>query len=210
MEIIDKVYSIDSIGFDSNCYIIGKNEITIVDTGASPEYAKFIIEKIRSFGLDISNIHKIIITHRHPDHIGGLKKLLELLSSNSILVYVHKKFITYYKLSNVKGLSDGEILNLDGLLFKIIYTPGHTEDSICLYNEKYKILISGDTVFSFGNIGRVDLPGGNIKNLVKSIEKLAKLDVEFLLPGHMDFVMEGNKHIKQSLQFAKSNLIIYE
>ncbi|MHA1252018.1 MAG: MBL fold metallo-hydrolase, partial [Candidatus Helarchaeota archaeon] len=99
--------------------------------------------------------------------------------------------VRYYgKISNIRirGLKDGDILTIDGMEFLVIHTPGHTEDGICLYNKKYKILVSGDTVFSYGGIGRADLPGGSMKLLVKSIEKLLKLDVEFLLPGHMDFV----------------------
>jgi glyoxylase-like metal-dependent hydrolase (beta-lactamase superfamily II) len=112
-------------------------------------------------------------------------------------------------LENLKGLQDGDILDLDGLKFKVIHTPGHTQDGLCLYNSEKKILISGDTVFSHGNIGRTDLSGGSMKTLVKSIEKLADLNIEFLLPGHMDLVVEGNKHIKRSLSFARSCLGMY-
>ncbi|MHA1271387.1 MAG: MBL fold metallo-hydrolase [Candidatus Helarchaeota archaeon] len=210
MEILDNVYSIESYGFDSNCYVIGKEDITIIDTGASSKHAERIVEIIEGLGLDISRITKIIITHKHPDHSGGLNGLLKILSSNNITVYVHEEGLRYYKnLPNIKSLKENDILNLDGLEFRVIHTPGHTEDGICLYNQTHKILISGDTVFSYGNIGRTDLPGGSMKLLVSSIEKLVNLDVEFLLPGHMDFVVDGNKHIKKSLQFAKSCLRFY-
>ncbi|MBD3226603.1 MAG: MBL fold metallo-hydrolase [Candidatus Lokiarchaeota archaeon] len=205
MEIVDRVYSIDSFGFDSNCYIIGKNEITIIDTGASERNAKRIIDTIKNLGLDPNNITKIIITHKHPDHSGGLYGLLKMLESNSITVYVHESALRYYtKVENIKGLKEGDILNLDDLEFRVVHTPGHTQDGICLYNEKNKILISGDTVFSHGNIGRTDLAGGSMKTLIRSIEKLVDLDVEYLLPGHMDFVMDGNRHVARSLKFAKS------
>ena len=210
MEIIKKVFSIESYGFDSNCYVVGTDKITIIDTGASDSHSKRILEAIERLGLDSSKISKIIITHKHPDHSGGLRGLLKLLPSNSITIYAHKLGIKYYgELDNLKGLNENDILDLDGLEFKVIYTPGHTEDGICLYNQENKILISGDTVFSGGNIGRTDLPGGNMKILVNSIEKLVELDVEFLLPGHMTFVVEGNKHIKQSLRFAKSCIGFY-
>ncbi|MHA1232497.1 MAG: MBL fold metallo-hydrolase [Candidatus Helarchaeota archaeon] len=212
MEIIDGVYSIESYGFSSNCYIIGKNEIAIIDTGASDSHARLILNTIEKLGLEKSNINRIIITHHHPDHSGGLRALLMLLVENDITVCVHESAVRYYgKISNIRirGLKDGDILTIDGMEFLVIHTPGHTEDGICLYNKKYKILVSGDTVFSYGGIGRADLPGGSMKLLVKSIEKLLKLDVEFLLPGHMDFVTEGNKHIEKSYRFALSCLNFY-
>jgi glyoxylase-like metal-dependent hydrolase (beta-lactamase superfamily II) len=187
MEVIDKVYSIESYGFDSNTYVIGKNDITIIDTGASAAHAHRIIESIKGLGLDPSSISKIILTHKHPDHSGGLKELLEILKSNNTTVYAHESAKPYYRgLENLKGLQDGDILDLDGLKFKVIHTPGHTQDGLCLYNSEKKILISGDTVFSHGNIGRTDLSGGSMKTLVKSIENLADRNIEFLLHGHMD------------------------
>ncbi|TFF86283.1 MAG: MBL fold metallo-hydrolase [Promethearchaeota archaeon] len=210
MEIIDKVYSIESYGFDSNTYVVGKDDITIIDTGASSAHAHRIIESVKGLGLDPSNISKIIITHKHPDHSGGLKELLKILKSNNTTVYTHESAKPYYKgLENLKGLQDGDILDLDGLKFRVIHTPGHTQDGLCIYNAEKKVLISGDTVFSHGNIGRTDLAGGSMKTLVRSIEKLVELDVEFLLPGHMDLVVEGNKHIKRSLSFARSCLGMY-
>jgi len=212
LEIVPKIHAIESYGFSSNCYVIGQNEIAIVDTGASAEYAKRIINVIKEIGLNPNNITKIIITHHHPDHTGGILGFIKILGSDQVTIYVHESGIRFYKnrgITNIYGLKDGETIEIDGLKFLVIHTPGHTEDGICLYNSKYKLLISGDTVFSYGSIGRTDLPGGNILKLVKSIEKLLKLDVEYLLPGHMEFVTEGNRQIQQSYRFARSCMSFY-
>jgi len=66
---------------------------------------------------------------------------------------------------------------------KVILTPGHSPGSISLYWPEQRALITGDAVF-FGSIGRTDFPGGSISTLKQSIDKLAALDVEYLLPGH--------------------------
>ena len=80
--------------------------------------------------------------------------------------------------------------------FKVIHTPGHTSGGICLWDGVN--LISGDTVFSHGGVGRFDI-GGNFDDLRQSVFKLTELDVINLLPGHGPIV-EGNgkEHIKLS------------
>jgi glyoxylase-like metal-dependent hydrolase (beta-lactamase superfamily II) len=66
----------------------------------------------------------------------------------------------------------------------IMHTPGHSKGSVCLYNEKEKVLISGDTLFNSG-VGRTDAPGGNISELDRSLDALSALPGEtIVLPGH--------------------------
>ena len=75
-------------------------------------------------------------------------------------------------------------IKINGILFKIIHTPGHTKGGICLYEEKQQILFSGDTLFN-GTYGRVDLPDSDEKEMKQSLKKLSKLpkDVK-VYPGH--------------------------
>ena len=92
-------------------------------------------------------------------------------------------------------LNEGS-LNLGKKRFKILCTPGHSPGSICLYWEDGKVLISGDTLFYQG-VGRTDLPGGNVHQLAESIAGLARLDVEYLVPGHGEIV-KGKKSIEKN------------
>ena len=100
-----------------------------------------------------------------------------------------------YNMSNMMGLGisyrankfvkEGDVLELAGFKFKVIYTPGHTEGGCCYYMEEQKVLLSGDTLFC-GSIGRTDFPGGSYGTLLRSVkEKLFVLpdDVK-VLPGH--------------------------
>jgi hydroxyacylglutathione hydrolase len=80
----------------------------------------------------------------------------------------------------------------------VIPTPGHSPGSICLYHPKEKLLISGDTLFYMG-VGRTDLPGGDLDQLKDSIERLAKLDVEYVLPGHGEMI-KGRKAVERNFQ----------
>ena len=88
---------------------------------------------------------------------------------------------------------------------RVIRTPGPTPGGICLYDEKRKLLFSGDTVFTGGSFGRYDFPGGDRAALTASIERLSTLDVEGLYPGHGEPVTRGGgRHIaaaREALRF---------
>ncbi|MBU4246176.1 MAG: MBL fold metallo-hydrolase, partial [Nanoarchaeota archaeon] len=96
-------------------------------------------------------------------------------------------------------LDDGDLIKSGDLKLKVIHTPGHTKGSICLYDEKNKILFSGDTVFA-GSFGRVDFPGSSSREMKQTLEKLSKLEIDKILPGHGEIVWgSGNEVIKRLL-----------
>ncbi|MHA1300371.1 MAG: MBL fold metallo-hydrolase [Candidatus Helarchaeota archaeon] len=195
--ITPEVYYIASRSFDSNIYIYGKK--ILIDTGFNRQYAEKIIEHMKKFDI---KINRIVLTHIHPDHssnVGIFQKAFD--AKVCIHEKLAKKFAQYG--DKLVLLKEGDVLEVNqDLKLRVIYTPGHSSGGICLYDEKNKILFSGDTIFSHGNIGRTDL-GGDIHALVNSIEKLLKIDVEILCPGHMDAVKNGNEHVKMSYEFAK-------
>ena len=136
-----------------------------------------------------------LVTHYHPDHIGGnifghdISGLGELLSQRPVKVYVNELESEGVKF--VSGISDGDIVKQRGgdeieignTKVKLLHTPGHTPGSQCFLAEG--ALVSGDTLF-IGGCGRVDLPGGNSEQLYYSLTQiLGKLPEETLLyPGH--------------------------
>jgi len=203
LQVIDGVIFVPGVGFNSNIYIVGKEEIGIIDAGASPNYVSHVLEKMQEFNLSKNNVKKLILTHVHPDHIGGVPGFVQTFDPT---IYMHKEDarVLYQRFADrMRLLEGGETLTIDIFSFQVIHTPGHSPGGICLYEPRKKILFSGDTVFSYGNIGRTDLRGGNQMLLIRSIEKLLKLDVEYLCPGHMGVVRDGNSHIRNSYSFAK-------
>ncbi|MCK9566465.1 MAG: MBL fold metallo-hydrolase, partial [Methanothrix sp.] len=102
-------------------------------------------------------------------------------------------------------LKEGMVLDIGEWKLRVLETPGHSLGSLCLYEENAKVLFSGDTVFPDGNIGRTDMYGGDTPELVRSIERLTKLDVQTMYPGHMEITSRDvNRQIQMSLRFAKS------
>ena len=89
--------------------------------------------------------------------------------------------------------------------FEVLHTPGHSICSIALYDKNTKTIVSGDTVYTDGGIGRWDLPTGNYEELVASVRRLSNMEVRALYPGHGPFSKsDGNRHISLALKYAES------
>jgi glyoxylase-like metal-dependent hydrolase (beta-lactamase superfamily II) len=136
-----------------------------------------------------------LITHYHPDHVGGdlwgvqVEGVNRLLEEHQVPLYVNKheaeglKIVTGVSDSDMRKTDDGETLTLGQVEIQFLHTPGHTPGSQCfLLGDR---LVAGDTLFVQG-CGRVDLPGGDAEQMYYSLtQKLAKLPSETVLyPGH--------------------------
>lgn len=136
-----------------------------------------------------------LITHFHPDHMGGelfgqnIPGVPELLAARPVKIHLHKAEAPYVK--RTLGLEASDFTSVDGettvkvgdVPIRILHTPGHTPGSLCFLVDGN--LVSGDTLF-IGSCGRVDLPGSNPAELYESLTgKLMKLpDDTVLYPGH--------------------------
>jgi glyoxylase-like metal-dependent hydrolase (beta-lactamase superfamily II) len=135
------------------------------------------LEKLLVF-LEKNNITAkyIINTHTHFDHILGNDQISEITRAEIIQ---HEKSTQ----KKERSVVDHENISIGELNLEVLYTPGHSEDSICLIVNK-KSIITGDTLF-VGNCGRVDLPGSNPEKMYDSLSKVANLDDPLVVyPGH--------------------------
>ena len=172
----------------TNCYFIENNgEVVIIDP--ANEFVK-IHEFIKENNFKVK---AILVTHGHFDHVGAVKRLQKL----NIPVYMSEfdsniieNTPGYYFLEKTKSFSadyfvkNGDELNLIGLKFKVLETPGHTKGSVSYKLDNY--LFSGDLIFAGGNYGRIDLYSGNLQDLRYSLKDvLFKLDDDVvILAGH--------------------------
>lgn len=136
-----------------------------------------------------------LVTHYHPDHVGGeifghsIAGLSDLLALRPVKVHVNEaesegvKVVTGLSDSDLEKHAAGSEVSIGGIKVKCIHTPGHTPGSQCFLVDTY--LVSGDTLF-IGGCGRVDLPGGDPEQMYHSLTQvLSKLpDQTVLYPGH--------------------------
>ena len=168
--------------YQTNCYLVwGENSSTcvVIDPGYEPDT---VLAEVKKLGKEIA---AILLTHGHFDHVGGVK---DIVAEIGCPVYLCENDLSmptqmtagplYY--TNTYG--EGDFVELAGLSFKVLHTPGHTPGSVCLLVEN--VLFSGDTLFA-GSCGRTDLPGGDWNAIHESLRRLMRMPGELTVyPGH--------------------------
>lgn len=191
-------------GMGTNCYLLScpqTKKAILIDPGAG---SKGILDWLKQKDVEISFI---LLTHGHYDHIGAVEDLRQELgvevavheADAGMLVDPMKNLSGYMgKTAAIKPaeiiLQDQQVLELGNLQLQVIHTPGHTPGSICLLTPDG--LISGDTLFN-GSVGRTDFPGGNMNNLLNSIqERIMVLDDDInVYPGHESITTIGKERL---------------
>ena len=166
----------------TNCYMVWGDDspsCVLVDPGFQ---ADAILEQVRSRN---KQVEAILLTHGHFDHVGGVK---EIAAQTGCKVFLHEgdlslpSQLTLGQIPYTDNYEEGDELSLAGVTFRVLHTPGHTPGSVCLLCGD--AMLSGDTLFAC-SCGRTDLPGGDHRQMRKSLSRLAALQEDYkVLPGH--------------------------
>lgn len=168
---------------------------TLIDTGRDSK----IMDRIwkASTGVGKKRVEQVIFTHNHYDHAGLIKEIKESFNPK------------FYAFSNsLKGidvvLKGGESLKIGDKSFDVIYTPGHSSDSICLYNREENVLFSGDT-----NLTIHSNDGTYEKNFIEILGKIADMNIKKIYPGHGNpIIKDCNKIINMSFKNVLQSKIL--
>ena len=177
----------------TNCYIVGckdTKEGAIIDPGGD---AKRILAEVERLGLKIKYV---INTHGHFDHTLANKEVVKATGARLAIHSADAPMLSkgggafFFGIMGKASppadviLDEGQVLILGEIELKVLHTPGHSPGSICLYSEEEGVLFDGDVLFNMG-MGRYDLPGGDYRVLMESIQRLLALpDETTVYPGH--------------------------
>ncbi len=188
-----------------NCFVVRLRDAStavIVDPGDEPQKLLAAIDK-----LGIDTVEAILVTHTHFDHIGAVAAVakgtgapvycpeLETQVLANIMDYVPwPGFGPFESYEADETVSGGETLELAGLTFEVLFTPGHSPGHVTYAVCDEDALFSGDVLFQ-GSVGRVDLPGGDWPTLLGSINSLVQAFPEHtaVYPGHMGITTLGRE-----------------
>ncbi len=164
--------------FQENCYVIGDESSgagAVIDPGDEAVRIALLVEQT---GLQVE---QIVITHAHIDHVGAVAALVDEYSC-PVLMHAEAEpmleqlptqammmGLRFGKVPKVdRYVEDNEVLTVGGLELRSLYTPGHAPGHLAFYVEGEGMVLSGDALFA-GSVGRVDLPGGSMEVLMRSI-----------------------------------------
>jgi hydroxyacylglutathione hydrolase len=195
---------------NANTYLINGKSKILIDPGHEHLF-DHVAGGLESLSMRPEDLDLVIITHAHPDHMEGAR----IFSHLPTLIAMHTAELDFVRnLATPYGaamgildlqpdflLQEGELKSGE-MVFQVLHTPGHSPGSVCLYWPEKKALFSGDVIFHQG-IGRTDLPGGDAEALRASIRRLSQLDVEYLLPGHGQWI-SGQAQVRHNFDHVES------
>jgi len=199
-EIVKDLFFIERGFLNGNHFAYRSESPVLIDTAYISGFDD-TRETITELGIQLSDVSLIISTHTHCDHIGGNHRIQQESGCDIALHRVGKYFIdtrddwsTWWRYYNqeaaffncTRPLEDGEIVTVGPHEFVVIYTPGHAADGIVLYNQREQILISSDTLWQTDMaVMTLRVEGSRaLFHMQASLEKIEKLDVQTVYPGH--------------------------
>ncbi|MET0621424.1 MAG: MBL fold metallo-hydrolase [Pyrinomonadaceae bacterium] len=171
----------------TNCYVVGTRDFVVFDPGSPHEdEQRALAEFVGELLADGRTPREVILTHHHPDHVGGVERLREQFG---VSVAAHR--LTAEALGDEvrvdRFIEDGELIELDGdplISLRAMHTPGHTRGHLSFYDERAGALLTGDNVVGMGSV-LIDPEEGSVRDYLASLERYRRLPrLVALFGGH--------------------------
>ena len=186
-------------GNGTNTYLIGNDDITLIDPG--PNDADHI-DKILALGGD--KIKRILVTHTHTDHSPAalpISKKLNIPMFGRLVDRDSEWEDETFAPDTV--LSHGDIISTNEYTLETIHSPGHASNHLCFYLKDQKCLLTGDHIMD-GSTVVIAPPDGNMTEYIESLKLLESYDIDYFAPGHGEFMQEPSKTIQSIIRHRLS------
>ncbi|MFB6108849.1 MAG: MBL fold metallo-hydrolase [Haloplanus sp.] len=161
----------DVRAFTSNVFLVRGDRTVLVDAGANFDVVSRVRDRVES-------LDAVALTHTHPDHVGNVDALRDAFGVET-WGYDPTRPTVDHELGETVRLGDHD--------YRVLHTPGHKDDHVCLYSSDARVCFAGDLVFENGGFGRTDLEEGDRETLIRSVDYLLdELDEDLaaLYVGH--------------------------
>jgi len=182
-------------GPGTNTYLVGSGDARVLlDTGQGLSEYIPLLERGLAETPGGDRIQEIVLTHAHPDHIGGVASIIEHFGH----VEVSKKPWPELDLdTEINAIDDGACIVTEGATLRAMWTPGHARDHLCFYMEEEKALFTGDVILGAGTT--VIPRDGDLGDYLASLRRLLELDMEVIYPAHGPAIREPHAKVRDYL-----------
>jgi glyoxylase-like metal-dependent hydrolase (beta-lactamase superfamily II) len=182
-------------GPGTNTYLVGRREPILIDTGAGLDgYLPLLLEYLGQRGW--AQPVRVLLTHRHPDHLGGVAQLRARFPGLRVAKFIHRDSSLPEGLDDIR---DGQTVEGDGVTLVPIYTPGHASDHLCYYLPEEKALFSGDVVLS-GSTSVIPAGDGDLADYMASLRRLQGLDIRRIYSAHGPVIEDGPGRLAEYIE----------
>jgi glyoxylase-like metal-dependent hydrolase (beta-lactamase superfamily II) len=182
-------------GPGTNTYLVGRRQPILIDTGAGHEgYPALLAEYAKSHGIERPS--RVLLTHRHVDHLGGVAQVRTLYPGVPVAKMIHKDAGLP---DPIDDLRDGQVVEGDGVTLIPIHTPGHASDHLCYYLVEEKALFSGDVILS-GSTSVIPSGDGDLGDYMASLRRLQALDIRRIYSAHGPVIEDGPGRIAEYIE----------
>src|SRR5437879_10514477 len=182
-------------GPGTNTYLVGRRDPILIDTGAGvPDYVPLMERYLGERGF--SQPARVVLTHRHRDHMGGVAQLRARFRGLSVAKMIHKDSGLP---EPIEDLREGERIEGEGVTLVPVYTPGHASDHLCYYLVEEKALFTGDVILG-GSTTVIPSDDGDLADYLDSLRRLQQMDVRRIYPAHGPVIEDGPAKIAEYLE----------
>jgi len=195
-------------GPGTNTYLVGTGAARILlDTGDGRDDYLPVLEQAMEFA-GCESLQEIVLTHGHPDHIGGVESILDRMGPVRVSKMPHADFDAPYSFP-MEALDDGCAIETEGATLRGFHTPGHAPDHLCFMLEEDRGLFTGDNVLGVGTTV-IPTETGSLADYMASLDGLLSLEPARIFPAHGPLVEDGGAKIREYIDHrqARENQVL--